>query len=482
MKGERFLFVIHDNHEKNNPVPLGPAYIAHALRENGIDVTFFCQDVYHQTDDELKAFIIEAKFDFVGMGFLAARFNRIQGTLKAIRESCTETGAIMILGGHGPSSALEYMIEHTGADIVVVGEGEKTVVDLVDAVRNKGSFSSVHGIVWRTPEGKIMVNPPRALIRELDSISFPAYDLLPMDIYTKFITSRHVHDAHGSKNAIVGFIITGRGCLGQCSFCYRMNKGLRTRNMTSVAQEIIMLHNTYGVNHLCIFDETMGSTEKMITDLCNTINKLPFRLRWTSSVRVDMLQDTDIVNRLAESGCVYLSLGLESLNQRVIDLMGKRTTVKQNYKAVENCIKAGINPGLNLIWGCPGDTIETLWEQVEFINKMNTGTECRTIRPVTPYPGSALYYDAIAEGKLQGPGDFFNKCKNSDYITVNFTEIPIERMLEELYKANCSIIDAFCNHPKVKEGGEYFSTDSGRMKKLFYDLYFNGYYEFRGVR
>jgi anaerobic magnesium-protoporphyrin IX monomethyl ester cyclase len=474
-----FLFVVHDLHEDVNALPLGPAYVAQALRHKDVDVSFFCQDVYHQSDEELEAFIKDKHFDFVGIGFLAARFNRIRGTLAAIRRACTHAGSMMILGGHGPSPIPEFILDATGADAAVIGEGDVTTVELVEAVRDGKSLASVAGIVWRNDAGRLIVNEPRKLIPKLDSIPFPAYDLLPMEMYTRAVVR---HNPQLNEDRTVGYMISSRGCVGRCSFCYRMDKGLRVRSLDNIVDEIRLLHDTYGVNYLCIQDETIGAANRRLMQFCRAIRALPFKLQWVSSLRSDALQDEDTAKILKESGCVYLSLGLESLNQHVLDLMRKRTTVEQNLRAIRNCRAAALNVGLNLIWGCPGDTVETLWQQVHFINEMSAGIECRTIRPVTPYPGSPLYSQAIAEGKLKGPADFFEKFKNSDYITVNFTAIPTEMMIEELYKANCAIIDAFCDHPNVKKGGNYYLVDRGRMKQLFYDLYFNQYYEFRGIR
>ena len=475
----KFLFVIHDLHEPYNSVPLGPAYVAQALRENGIEVEFYCQDISHSPDSDLEAWILENRYDAVGINFLAARFNRIGPTLAAIRRACTQTGAVMVLGGHGPSPIPEFMLKRTGADVAVIGEGELTTVDLMQAIASSTSLAGVDGIAWIDKSGRIRFNRPRRLITDLDRIPFPSYDLLPMEKYTRQQADRHSQEL---DQVVFGNMITSRGCIGKCSFCYRMIKGLRLRSIDNIIAEMNLLNAEYGVNYFAFQDETLAANPKRIKEFCRRVSELPYSPSWSTGLRVDMLQDNDTVRMLKESGCVYLSLGLESLNQSVLDLMGKKTTVDQNIRAVELCNAHGLNPGLNLIWGCPGDTEDTLRRQVDFIKEMSSGTECRTVRPVTPYPGTPLYDLAVAEGKLTGPADFFDKFKNSDYVTVNFTNMSTPEMLDALYAANCEIIDDFCDHPQVQQGGRYFSTDKTWMKQLFHDLYFNGFYEFRGVR
>ena len=393
----RFLFVIHDLHEPNSSIPLGPAYVAQALREDGVDVDFFCQDVTHAPDDDLETRIREGGYDAVGINFLAARFNRIGETLSAIRRACNRTGAMMILGGHGPSPIPEFMLRRTGADVAVIGEGEATAVALMRAVGSGVSLAGVDGIAWTDGEGR-----PRRLIADLDRIAFPAYDLLPMDRYTRKQAGRHSQEL---DRVVYGNMITSRGCVGRCSFCYRMDKGLRLRSIDNIIAEMSLLHDEYGVNYFAFQDETLAASARRITEFCRSVCRLSFAASWSTGIRVDMIQDSETARMLTDSGCVYLSLGLESLDQEALD-----------------------------------------------------------------------------QGMLDGPADFFDKFKNSDYVTVNFTDMTTEAMIDALFAANCEIIDNFCDHPKVRAGGRYFSTDRDRMKKLFHDLYYDGFYEFRGVR
>ena len=132
--------------------------------------------------------------------------------------------------------------------------------------------------------------------------------------------------------------------------------------------------------------------------------------------------------------------------------------------------------GLNFIWGNIGDTEESLKGNVELIKKYNTYDQIRTIRPVTPYPGCDLYYEAIQKGLLTGPEDFFDKFKNSDLFTVNFTDIPEEKFYKLLFEANKElIIDHFSHTTKDMEEGN-------RLIKDFYNLYFKRETNFRGAR
>ena len=167
---------------------------------------------------------------------------------------------------------------------------------------------------------------------------------------------------------------------------------------------------------------------------------------------------------------------MESSGQNVLDLMGKRTTVKQNIEAAEIARKVGVTVGLNFIWGNVGDTEESLKGNVKLIKQYNTYFQLRTIRPVTPYPGCPLYYEAIDRGLLSGPADFFEKFKNSDLSIVNFTNIPDKIFYEILFEANKGLIlDHYQNTSQDMD-------EANAIIQQFYRLYFESDYKFRGAR
>ena len=118
----KFLFIIHDNKQKNNVFPLGPAYLASVLREKGHEVSVYCMDVYHYTPSELKEFIEKNNFDAIGLGFLAARFDFVDEVCEAINS--LEKKPLFIIGGPGPTPIPKYCLKRTNADIVLFGEGE----------------------------------------------------------------------------------------------------------------------------------------------------------------------------------------------------------------------------------------------------------------------------------------------------------------------------------------------------------------------
>jgi radical SAM superfamily enzyme YgiQ (UPF0313 family) len=229
------------------------------------------------------------------------------------------------------------------------------------------------------------------------------------------------------------------------------------------------------VTYFLISDELFVFPRKRIFDFRDALEASKMKIKFFCNARVDTF-DEEVAKCLKECGCQFLNFGMESADQRVLELMNKRTTVEQNIQAAEIAKKVGIGLGLNFIWGNKGDTEESLRKNVDLIMRYNTYDQLRTIRPVTPYPGSDLYYEAIKSGLLQGPEDFFNKFKNSDLLTVNFTNIPEGIFYKLLFEINKQLIlDYYMHTSKDMKTAE-------RLIKDFFELYFEGKITFRGAR
>lgn len=208
------------------------------------------------------------------------------------------------------------------------------------------------------------------------------------------------------------------------------------RSVDAIIEEIKYLHKHFAINHFQFADELLMATRQRTEEICIALLKLPFKIKWDCNGRLNFAKPT-ILSLMKRAGCEYINFGIESLNQQLLNQMGKGLTLDQIHQGVEATLREKISPGLNLIWGFPGDTVENLQAAVEFLKEYDPCDELRTIRPVTPYPGTPLYKRAIDSGLIEGPEDFYeNKHVNSDLFTVNFMDIPTSRAHNMLYKAN----------------------------------------------
>ncbi|MBN2452646.1 MAG: B12-binding domain-containing radical SAM protein [Candidatus Omnitrophica bacterium] len=469
-RGGRVLLIIHDVYQEDNIFPLGPAYIASALKASGAEVTVACQDVFHYSNEELvRRYLQNGSYDLIGVGFMAARFKETVLDLCEVINQY-KGGAWLVLGAHGPSSIPEYMIKTTGADIVAIGDAEETMVDLLKCkIAGGNDISNVDGIAFRSGDG-VVVNKRREPSRQLDRFPFPAWEIFPMKDYADCVGLKGMEE--GGK---VLAVITGRGCTNRCNFCYRMESGIRLRSINNVIEEMKILYQQYGVRHFNMQDELFISSRRRLLEFRDALKSAGLKITFNCDARVDIF-DEEIAHTLAECGCVFLNFGLESSDQNVLNAMGKRTTVEQNIKAVRIAKKTGVGIGLNFLWGNIGDTEASLKSNVRLIRELNTYYHLRTIRPVTPYPGCDLYYEAIRRGLLSGPEDFFERFKNSDLLTVNFTDIPEKQFYESLFNVNKELIIDHYEHT----AGDM--KEANHLIEQFYNLYFKGEYKFRGAR
>ena len=463
------MFIIHDLYQDDNRFPLGPAYLAAILKNKGAEVEAYSMDVFHYTNDELARFLDSNEYDLIGLGFLAARFSEtVVDLCKVI--SANKKNALFMLGGHGPSPIPEYVLRATGADVIAVGEAENTIADLLDCRLSGGNLSKVPGIAYLN-DGEFHYTGPNKLIRQLDEIPFPLWEIFPMKEYTA--ASKLFNQEPGEKSLM---IINGRGCINRCNFCYRMEKGIRFRSVENIIEEMKILRDRYGVNNYFFEDELFVFSKKRLLEFEAALIAEELKIKFSCNARVDIFNE-EIVEILKRCGCQFINIGFESSSDEVLKLMHKNATAEQNIKALETVKRAGgVGMGLNFIWNNFGDTEASLRKNAELIKKYNTYYQCRTIRPVTPYPGSDLYYELIKMGKLTGPEDFFSRFRNSDLILINLMEMPDSEAYRLLLEVNQDLIYDHYAHV----GG-----DIGAAKDMVHqlsDLYAGKDVKFRGTR
>ena len=459
----RILLVVYDNDSYISWFPQGLAYIAAVLKKAGHDVIIYNQDVYHYPEEHLAEYLKKNTFDIVGVSVIAGYYQ--YGKLLKISEAinAVPNRPFYMIGGHGPAPEPEYFLKKTGADVVVIGEGERTVLEIMDVLQGSRSMSSVNGIAY-LDNGKLVKTLERPLINNLDEIPFPAYELFPMDHYTLLRMPR----IKNSERCIP--ILSGRGCTFTCNFCYRMDKGFRPRSIEGIIEEIRLLQKDYNVGYIAFSDELLMSSAGRTTELCEAFIKARLNIKWDCNGRLNYAKP-DVLKLMREAGCVFINYGIEAVDDNVLKNMNKALTVRQIIEGVENTLSAGISPGLNIIWGNIGDNNETLQKGVDFLLKYDDHSQLRTIRPVTPYPGSSLYYHAIEKGLLKDAEDFYeNKHLNSDLLAVNFTDLTDKEFHRALLEANITLMKHYYDK-KLNDG-----------IRTAEDLYLNCDVSFRGFR
>lgn len=436
------LLISYDNGSHIPFFPQNLFYLYQALRNGGHKVGIWFQDIHHGTGPDLTRLLNDANFDVVAFGFVAGYYQyRVAKQLAAAINLSTKRNKFkFVVGGHGPAAAPGYFMEVLGCDTVVVGEGE----DL--------GWLDIPGGTYQCE------------IIDQDEISLGAYNDFPMDIY------RLIRWPTSNRTDFCFPVLSSRGCKWNCSFCYRMRKGFHERDVKAVMDELKYLHNQYQITHFQFSDELLMGSEKRVEEICESLLALPFKIKWDCNGRLNYAKK-DILQLMRKSGCEYVNYGIESLNQRLLNEMKKGLTVAQIHTGILASLEAGLSPGINLIWGFPGDSVDNLWLAVEFLKKYDPCDELRTIRPVTPYPGTPLFDLAVKDGLLKDVGDFYdNKHKNSDLISVNFMDISTEEAHEALLSANTALVK------------NYLEKRGNRQINSATKMYLQGDTSFRGFR
>jgi radical SAM superfamily enzyme YgiQ (UPF0313 family) len=431
----KVLFVVYDNDSFINWFPQGISYLISYVSSKlrGVRFDIFPMDVRHDSSDKLKSFLDKNYYDVVAISVIAGyyQYKKLLELSLAIKGSKNSPG-LYVLGGHGPSPEPEFFLEKTGADVIVQGEGEETFVELLDCFGSPGMFS-IPGTVWNSG-GNIIKNPRRELIKDIDSIPFPAWDRFNMEYY------RLLRMPLAENSDFCFPILSGRGCKYKCNFCFRLDKGFRPRSSEAIVDEIRYLKEHYGINYFVFSDELLMSSRERTIELCESFLQSGIKFKWWCNGRLNYAS-TDVLEIMKRAGCVFINYGIESYDNEMLKVMKKGLNTDQIQRGVENTIAEGISPGLNIIFGNVGETKEILWKGVAFLRKYADHSQLRTIRPVTPYPGCPLYYQAIEKGLLTGPEDFYTKHINSDLLSVNFTDMTDEEVHSEICKANKVLVE-----------------------------------------
>lgn len=459
----KILLVVYDNDSYISWFPQGLAYVAAVCKKAGHEVVIYNQDVYHYPEEHLTAYLKENKFDIVGVSVIAGYYQyrkllKISAAINAVPDR-----PVYLLGGHGPAPEPEYFIKKTGADIIVIGEGERTTLEIIDALEGNRPKSKVKGIAY-LENGKLVRTLEQPLIQNLDEIPFPAYELFPMDHYT-LLRMPHIKN---SERCIP--MLSGRGCTFTCNFCYRMDSGFRPRSVEGIIEEIRFLQKDYSIEYFAFSDELLMNSAGRTMELCEAFIKAKLDIKWDCNGRLNYAKP-EVLKLMKEAGCVFINYGIESMDDQALRNMNKALTVNQIINGIENTLACGISPGYNIIFGNIGETKESLKKGVDFLLKYDDHSQLRTIRPVTPYPGSPLYYHAIEKGLLKDCEDFYeNKHLNSDLLAVNFTDMTDDEVHAALCEANKTLIK------------HYYLNKLETSNNICDDLYLNRNTSFRGFR
>jgi radical SAM superfamily enzyme YgiQ (UPF0313 family) len=387
----------------------------------------------------------ELKPDIVGITCQSALVYSTLETARIVKQKYPQT--IVAVGGVHASLRPRDLLGSENVDLVVRGEGEETFLEICTAFQGQEPLAGIPGISYRGASAEITETPDREMAKDLDSFPMPALDLVPIEKYRISPDMRT-----GSR---LGLVITSRGCPYACMFCANKlltKRTYRLRSIPSVIEEIDYYLEHYRIDQLMIFDDNFAVDKKRTLELCAEFVRrgYPEKFNWWTEARVDVL-DEEILTAMKRAGCSIISLGLESGNQRLLDLIKKNITLEQTRKTVEIIHKVGIKSRASFILGLPTETREESLQTIRFAYSLPLDQVRFSI--ATPFPGTELWDIAVQEGRIDPENIDWTKLSlmggYADFLPLYFPE---GRSAEEMKKLQKRANLLFFLRPRIIRG------------------------------
>lgn len=363
-------------------LPSGLAYLSGYLKKENIDVVIEDQFASDISDKELLFRIKQVKPDVIGFSCLTPAMSKVKSLVDEIR--ALDKNIKIILGNIHPTLFPEEVLKEKIADIVVCGEGEISLKETVFSLSKNNSLSQIKGISFRE-DGNIYHNAPRDTIDCLDNLIFPEWGSFNLEYYKNY-------PLLGIYNNVILPLQGSRGCPYKCIFCSqdKMYVKPRYRSTFNILEEIEYMRERLNVNFFGFNDAFFPHSIEQGFEFCDLLikRKLHKRIKWITETRVDMVTP-DLLTRMREAGLDLIMYGFEVGNQKILDSVEKRATLKQAYRAMDYTKKANIRSLGLFILGLPGETKQTCEETINFARKLNP--DMAKFNLAVPFPGSKLF-------------------------------------------------------------------------------------------
>lgn len=355
--------------------PLGLSYLAGAMSAAGIEVKILDLVVFPYSRSGLQKLIETFKPAMVGLTAVTMTFDNAMAVVKDLKGIDPDLTTVMG-GPHVSFCARATLVDHPELDIIVIGEGERTMVNLCRTVENDLDLAEVGGIAYRRGDDILRTDPAEP-IENLDDLPLPDRRLLPLGRYR-------------ALNMPIS-ITTSRGCPFKCIFCVgrkMVGPRVRYRSKEKVVDELQYL-KTLNFHQINIADDLFTANKAHCLGVCEEIINRDLKLTWTSFARVDTVSD-EILNKMKAAGCTAVSFGIESANPQILKTIKKGITLNQVEEAVDMCQRAGITPYASFILGLPGETPDTISETMAFGKKLKKLGLAFGFHLLAPFPGTEI--------------------------------------------------------------------------------------------
>lgn len=387
--------------------PIGLLSIASYLESKGHKIKIIDPIPNSYDKKRLKNFLKKNHFDLIG---IPAFTNTVADTYRTVNfcKKISPKTKVVVGGVHATILPVQTMKECLKIDFLVIGEGERVLEQLLKYLKSgRPALKNIKGLAFRNNTNKIIVNPRKAFIKNINTLPLPAYHLLDMSKYTPHPTQYKVLPSFP--------VIAQRGCPFNCAFCSAHivhGRVVRYKSVDNLIKEIKLLIDKYGAKGIHFQDSTFTINKKYIADFCKEIIKRNLKFKWDINTRVDCL-DEKLVSLMKKAGLWMINFGLESGNQSSLDLLNKGITLSQIRRTIKMVRRYGIVTFSTWILGIPGEDEKMVKETIRFAKEI--ATELVLFFLPVPYPGTDLIDICRKDGGL------IEDAKWEDYSSVDFS-------------------------------------------------------------
>ena len=385
--------------------PIGLMYIASTLEKAGYNVHILDNYLMKKPVEEIKQLIGSLNPQIVGITCGSATYHRCVTTSKAIKE--VNPNIKIVVGGWHASYKPDSLLSHPEIDYVVMGEGERAITQLANAISNGNTaqITSIAGLGMRSNSGNIK-NPP-IYIQDMDEIPYPARHLLPLELYDRTIEFIDATPAD--------VMSISRGCVFNCGFCEtRKLWGNICRGFSPhrVIDEIKDLMNRYNTRGIYFINDNFTLHKDKTVELCSLMIEKKLGLEWVCDTRVDLVTD-ELLALMSRAGCRTIWFGIESASPRILKRIGRNITPEQVEAAFKLCKKHHIKTACSFMLGLPDETLADMKASLEFAKKIDPDW-CQ-FNTFIAYPDSKLYNELLASGKYNKLDEFLLSVNSDEY-------------------------------------------------------------------
>lgn len=375
-------------------MPMGTLYVSAALKESGVAnvVTLNLNHRRGEEADIIDEVVRHENIDIAGIGGLSGEYHDIARMARFLR--AIKPGITIMMGGGIVTADPETAMEAIGeVDYGMIGEGERTIVELVDALTHGKDVSAVDGLIYRSSEGRFIRTAPRDEIDNLDTIPFPDYEGFDYGEYLKMNPDMSDEGKRYSQVSVIG----GRSCKFNCTFCFHPSGSrYRQRSLDSVFKEIDSLVENYDISYIALREELFATDNERVREFCRRVEKYDFD--WSIQLRIDNV-NRELVDMLRGTRCRYIFVGVESAVDAILKSMHKGITLERIETALEMLRQAGLNSRSGVIMGDTMETEETAAQTIDWFLKYRDRYRM-FIDMIIAFPGSIIYNRACRDGVI----------------------------------------------------------------------------------